>query len=44
MDPTKVEVVTKWERPKNVFEVHSFLGLTRHYKRLLKTFLKLHGQ
>ncbi|RVW18334.1 Retrovirus-related Pol polyprotein from transposon 17.6 [Vitis vinifera] len=29
VDPTKVEVVTNWERPKNVFEVHSFLGLAR---------------
>ncbi|RVW85795.1 hypothetical protein CK203_055393 [Vitis vinifera] len=25
--------VTKWERPKNVFEVHSFLGLAGYYRR-----------
>ncbi|KAL6340737.1 hypothetical protein AAG906_022237 [Vitis piasezkii] len=29
MDPTKVEVVTNWERPKNVFEVCSSLRLAR---------------
>ncbi|RVW12431.1 Transposon Ty3-I Gag-Pol polyprotein [Vitis vinifera] len=29
VDPTKVEVMTNWERPKNVFEVRSFLGLAR---------------
>ena len=38
MDPTKVEVVTKWERPKNVFEVRSFLGLVGYYRRFVETF------
>ena len=27
MDPEKVEDVMSWERPKSVFEIHSFLGL-----------------
>ena len=27
VDPEKVEVVMSWERPKSVFEIHSFLGL-----------------
>ena len=27
MDPEKVEAVISWERPKSVFEIHSFLGL-----------------
>ena len=38
VDPTKVEVVTKWERPKNVFEVHSFLGLAGYYRRFVENF------
>ena len=38
MDPTKVEVVTKWKRPKNVFEVRSFLGLVGYYKRFVENF------
>ena len=41
MDPTKVEAVTKWERPKNVFEVHSFLGLARCHRRFVKNFSRL---
>ncbi|RVW58192.1 Retrovirus-related Pol polyprotein from transposon 297 [Vitis vinifera] len=36
VDPTKVEAVTKWERPKNVFEVRSFLGLAGYYRRSQK--------
>jgi hypothetical protein len=27
MDPTKVQAIVKWSRPKNVHEVLSFLGL-----------------
>nr|XP_012574956.1 uncharacterized protein LOC105852799 [Cicer arietinum] len=28
MDPSKVEAILKWEHPKNVTEVRSFLGLS----------------
>ena len=38
MDPTKVEAMTKWERPKNVFEARSFLGLVGYYKRFVENF------
>ena len=27
VDSEKVDVVMSWERPKSVFEIHSFLGL-----------------
>ena len=33
MDPEKVEAVMGWERPKSVFEIHSFLGLAGYYRR-----------
>ena len=33
VDPEKVEAVMSWERPKSVFEIHSFLGLAGYYKR-----------
>ena len=26
VDPEKVEAIVKWERPKNVTEIQSFLG------------------
>lgn len=31
VDPSKVEVVIKWESPKNVGEIQSFLGLAGYY-------------
>ena len=38
MDLTKVKAMTKWERPKNVFEVCNFLGLVGYYKRFDENF------
>ena len=41
LDPEKVEDVMSWERPKSVFEIHSFLGLTRYYRRFIEDFSRL---
>ena len=38
VDLEKVEVVMSWERPKSVFEIHSFLGLEGYYRRFIKDF------
>ena len=32
VDPTKIEAVVKWEPPRNVIEVRSFLGLAGYYR------------
>ena len=36
VDPKKVEAVMSWERPKSIFEIRSFLGLTGYYRSLLR--------
>ena len=38
VDPKKVEVIIKWKPPRNVTEVHSFLGLAGYYRRFGKGF------
>ena len=30
-----------WERPKSIFEIHSFLGLAGYYKRFIEDFSRL---
>ena len=41
VDLEKVEAVMSWERPKSIFEIHSFLGLTRYYRRFIEDFARL---
>ena len=41
VDPNKVEAVVKWERPTNVIEVRSFLGLASYYRWFVEGFSRL---
>ena len=41
VDLEMVEAVMSWERPKSVFEIHSFLGLAGYYKRFIEDFSRL---
>ena len=41
VDPEKVEAVMSWERPNSVFEMRSFLGLTKYYKSFIEDFSRL---
>ena len=38
VNPENVEAVMSWERPKSIFEIRSFLGLARYYRRLNEDF------
>ena len=38
VDPKKVEAIMSWERPRSVFEIRSFLGLERYYRKFIQDF------
>jgi hypothetical protein len=41
VDPSKIEAVSKWQSPKSVTEIRSFLGLAGYYRRFIENFSKI---
>jgi hypothetical protein len=40
VDPSKIEAVSKWQSPKSVTEIRSFLGLAGYYRQFIENFSK----
>jgi len=38
IDSRNVEAILKWENPKNIIKIHSFLGLIKYYRRFIEGF------
>ncbi|KAJ4980381.1 hypothetical protein NE237_031218 [Protea cynaroides] len=38
VDPSKIEAIVKWEAPKNVSEIRSFLGLAGYYRKFMEDY------
>jgi hypothetical protein len=41
MDDIKVKAILHWEPPRSVSALRSFLGLTSHYQKFIKNFVKI---
>jgi intracellular sulfur oxidation DsrE/DsrF family protein len=41
VDPSKIEAVSKWQSPKSVTEIRSFLGLAGYYRQFIENFFKI---
>ncbi|KAJ4979110.1 hypothetical protein NE237_009890 [Protea cynaroides] len=41
VDPSKIEAIVKWEAPKSVAEIRSFLGLAGYYRRFVEDYSRI---
>ena len=41
MDLAKIDAILQWERPKNVTEIRSLLGLAGYYRRFIEGFSRI---
>jgi hypothetical protein len=41
VDPSKIKAVSKWQSPKSMTEIRSFLGFAGYYRRFIENFSKI---
>jgi hypothetical protein len=41
VDPDKIRSIMEWPTPKDVYDIRSFMGLARYYKRFIKGFSRI---
>ena len=44
VDPAKIDAILQWEQPKNVTEIHSFLGWAGYYRHFVENFSRIAAQ
>ncbi|RYA68208.1 hypothetical protein DD598_25355 [Enterobacter cloacae complex sp. 2DZ2F16B1] len=43
MDPSKLEVIKGWPKPRNLHELRSFIGMCAYYRRFIAKFSQIAG-
>ncbi|RYA46877.1 reverse transcriptase domain-containing protein [Enterobacter cloacae complex sp. GF14B] len=43
MDPSKLEVIKGWPKPRNLHELRSFIGMCAYYRRFIEKFSQIAG-
>jgi hypothetical protein len=41
VDPSKIKAVSKWQSPKSMTEIRSFLGFASYYRQFIENFSKI---
>ena len=41
MDPEKIKAIMEWPIPKDVADIHSFMGITGYYQRFIEGFSRI---
>ena len=40
-DPEKTEIIINWQRPENMYDIRSFLGIASYYRKFIPSFSEI---